>query len=195
MGKIISRNMLVELTVIINKSLLLHLVCCLYYLYPWCTVKQISDNEIYLLIKYIKRVLWTVAKSLSYIEEARCLKVKYWIHFRRFCKGNNPSTHTTKPTSMHITSGRSITGDLLRYSVLATASSGCAANSRQSSKWNSFIHRVCFILDVSALKQNSEQNSQPTFVLHIFQGQHVDLYYYPYSVICLSRTKPYCSFC
>ena len=41
-----------------------------------CTVKQISDNEIYLLIKYIKSVLWKVAKSLSYREEARCLKVK-----------------------------------------------------------------------------------------------------------------------
>jgi hypothetical protein len=38
-------------------------------------VKQISDKEIYLLIKYIKSVLWRVAKSLSYIEEARCLKV------------------------------------------------------------------------------------------------------------------------
>ena len=39
-------------------------------------VKQISDNEIYLLIKYIKSVLWRVAKSLlSYIEDARCLKV------------------------------------------------------------------------------------------------------------------------
>jgi len=38
-------------------------------------VKQISDNEIYLLIKYIKSVLWRVAKRLSYIQEARCLKV------------------------------------------------------------------------------------------------------------------------
>jgi len=38
----------VELTGIINKPLLLHLVGCLYYLYQWCTVKQISDNEIYL---------------------------------------------------------------------------------------------------------------------------------------------------
>ena len=38
-------------------------------------VKQISDNEIYLLIKYIKSVLWRVAKCLSYIEEVRCLKV------------------------------------------------------------------------------------------------------------------------
>ena len=38
-------------------------------------VKQISDNKIYLLIKYIKSVLWRVAKRLSYIEDARCLKV------------------------------------------------------------------------------------------------------------------------
>ena len=38
-------------------------------------VKQISDNEIYVLIKYTKSVLWRVAKCLSYIEEARCLKV------------------------------------------------------------------------------------------------------------------------
>jgi len=36
---------------------------------------QISDNEIYLLIKYIKSVLGRVAKRLSYIEDARCLKV------------------------------------------------------------------------------------------------------------------------
>ena len=35
-----------------------------------------AHNEIYLLIKYIKSVLWRVAKYLSYIEEARCLKVK-----------------------------------------------------------------------------------------------------------------------
>jgi len=27
-------------------------------------------------VKYIKSVLWRVAKRLSYIEEARCLKVK-----------------------------------------------------------------------------------------------------------------------
>ena len=53
----------------------MNLVGCLYYLYQWCTVKQISDNEIHLLIKYIKSVLWRVAKCLSYIEEARCLKV------------------------------------------------------------------------------------------------------------------------
>jgi len=30
----------------------------------------------YLLIKYIKSVLWRVAKRLSNVEDARCLKVK-----------------------------------------------------------------------------------------------------------------------
>ena len=40
-----------------------------------CIIPQISDNEMYLLIKYIKSVLWRVSKCLSYIEEARCLKV------------------------------------------------------------------------------------------------------------------------
>ena len=71
----------VALTGIINKQLLLHLVGCLNYLYQWCTVKQISDNEIYLLIKYIKSVLWRVAKRLSYIEDARCLKVNSILRF------------------------------------------------------------------------------------------------------------------
>ena len=44
-----------------------------------CTVKQISDNEIYLLIIYMKSILWRVAKCLSYIEEVWCLKVKLCI--------------------------------------------------------------------------------------------------------------------
>ena len=55
---------------------MLHLVGCLYYLYQWCTVKQITDNEIYMFIQYIKSVLWRVGKLLSYIQDARCLKVK-----------------------------------------------------------------------------------------------------------------------
>ena len=66
----------VELTGFINNPLLLHLVGCLYYLYQWCTVKQISDNEIYLLIKYIKSVPCIVTKRLSYTDDARCVKVK-----------------------------------------------------------------------------------------------------------------------
>ena len=59
----------------------MHLVGYLYYLYQWCAVKQILDNEIYLLIKYIKSVLWRVAKRLSNTEDAvRCLKVNnvFW---------------------------------------------------------------------------------------------------------------------
>jgi len=74
MGKVIARNMLSWLELLM---LLLHLVGCLYYLYQWCTVKQISDNEIYLLFKYIKSVLWRVAKRPPCIEDARCLKVKW----------------------------------------------------------------------------------------------------------------------
>ena len=35
----------VELIGIINKPLLLHIVGCLYYLYQWCTVKQISKKS------------------------------------------------------------------------------------------------------------------------------------------------------
>ena len=51
-------------------------------------VKQISDNEIYLLIKYIKSILWRVAKCLSYIEEAQCLKVNYeYSWFVRIVRG------------------------------------------------------------------------------------------------------------
>jgi len=73
----------VELIGIINKPLLSHLVRCLYYWYQWCTIKQISDNEIYLLIKYIKSVLWRVTNRLSYIEDARCLRVN---SFRRSTK-------------------------------------------------------------------------------------------------------------
>jgi hypothetical protein len=47
-----------------------------------------------------------------------------------------------KPTYMHITSGRSITRDLLQYSVLVTASSGCVANSRQCAEWTT-LHTRC----------------------------------------------------
>ena len=40
-------------------------------------VEQISDNEVYLLIKYIKRVLWRVVKNACpNVEDARCIKVK-----------------------------------------------------------------------------------------------------------------------
>jgi hypothetical protein len=87
----------VVLTGIINKSLLLHLVGCLYYLYQWYTVKHISDNEIYLMIKYIKNVFWRVATRLSCIEDARCLKVnlRLPLNWRRF--------HQTVPFTVCLT--------------------------------------------------------------------------------------------
>jgi hypothetical protein len=40
------------------------------------------------LIKYIKSVLWRVAKCLSYIEEARCLKVKHSVAYRLWSTRN-----------------------------------------------------------------------------------------------------------
>ena len=76
----------VELTGIINKPLLLQLVGCLYYLFQWCMVKQISDNKIYLLIKYIKSVIWSAAKGLSYVEDARCLKVNKFQQGAKVCR-------------------------------------------------------------------------------------------------------------
>jgi len=41
-----------------------------------CTASLKKYNEIYLLINYVKSVLWRVAERLSYIQDARCLKVK-----------------------------------------------------------------------------------------------------------------------
>ena len=38
---------------------------------------NITQWNIYMLIKYIKSVLWRLAKCLSYIEDARCLKVNW----------------------------------------------------------------------------------------------------------------------
>ena len=52
----------VELTGIINKPLLLHSVGCLYYLYQWCTVKQISDNVI--LIKFLPHTCNVCGRNL-----------------------------------------------------------------------------------------------------------------------------------
>jgi hypothetical protein len=45
-----------------------------------CTASIKKYNEIYLLIKYIKSVLWRAAGRLSYIQDAWCLKFnrKWW---------------------------------------------------------------------------------------------------------------------
>ena len=61
--------------------------CCSTDRCQWCTVKQISDNEIYLLIKYIKSILWRVAKRLSYIQDARGLKVNLHLSIAPNCAG------------------------------------------------------------------------------------------------------------
>ena len=58
-------------------------------------VKKISDNEIYLLIKYTKSVLWRVTKRPSYIENARCLKVN---------SGKKNDCFTLRPTHVLTTS-------------------------------------------------------------------------------------------
>jgi len=69
--------------------------------------KKISDNEIYLLIKYIKRFLWRVAKRLSYIEDAWCLKVKQYhtvIQSREQNLNNHCSDHlTSDKTAINLT--------------------------------------------------------------------------------------------
>ena len=65
---------------------MLHLVGCLYYLYQWHTVKKLSDNEIYLLIKYIKSVLWRVLKRLSLYRGSAVPKGYYKGFVFRRCK-------------------------------------------------------------------------------------------------------------
>jgi len=112
-----------ELTGIINKPLLLHLLGCLYYLYQWCTVKQISDNEIYLLIKYVKSVLCRVVKHLSYVENAQCLKVNtVW--------------------SWTITASRTTLNLIVRFHVKDTeCSSSCSFRIILKKTWNLLIKK------------------------------------------------------
>ena len=43
-----------------------------------------SDNEIYLLIKYLESVLWRVAKRLSYIVAGRWPATS-WVHYTTSC--------------------------------------------------------------------------------------------------------------
>jgi len=51
-----------------------------------CTASLKKNNEIYLLIKYIKSVLWRVAERLSYVEDAWCLKVKEALYIHTWKK-------------------------------------------------------------------------------------------------------------
>ena len=100
--RILNGEKLLSVIGIINKPLLMHLVGCLYYLYQWYTVKQISVNEIYLLIKYIKSVLWRVAKRLSYIEDARGLKVNVVVFAYRILNGEQLLSVTVRRLIMQL---------------------------------------------------------------------------------------------
>ena len=101
----------VELTGIIKKPLLLHLVGCLYYLYQWRTVKPISYNEIYLLMKYFvykKRSLESSETPVLY-RGRRCLKVKWTCNFPHpvissIWSSNNPFRTLFSYTSITFTS-------------------------------------------------------------------------------------------
>jgi len=79
-----------------------------------------------LLIKYIKSVLWRVAKCLSYIEEARCLKVNTASVIVTLCKWLSgmqvqqelPDLHTGRPLTESDYTRRCInTIDLLMMSM------------------------------------------------------------------------------
>ena len=65
-----------------------------------------SDNEIYLLIKYIKSVLWRAAKRLSYLEDARCLKVKSVWYTQLFYEWSKLSFCAEIPMTAHNVSER-----------------------------------------------------------------------------------------
>ena len=60
----------------------------------------------HLLIKYIKSVLWRVAKCLSYIEETRCLKVNTASGIPTLCKWPS-SVQVEQLLELH--TGRSVT--------------------------------------------------------------------------------------
>ena len=79
MGKIISRNMLSLLELLISRY------CCI-YLVVYIIYTNDARSSKYQIMKYIcwlniyKSVLWRVAKRLPYIEDARCLKVNLYRH-------------------------------------------------------------------------------------------------------------------
>ena len=64
-------------------ELLISRYCCIWlvvYIIYINDAHSSKYNEIYLLIKYIKSILWGVVKRLSYIQDARCLKFKRSTH-------------------------------------------------------------------------------------------------------------------
>ena len=82
----------VELIGIINKQLLSHLVGCLYYLYHWCTVKQISNPQLLFSGKFIPyfQAPFFLCTIILNSHLHRCLQnghflldlsLKYFLHF------------------------------------------------------------------------------------------------------------------
>jgi hypothetical protein len=49
-----------------------------------CAAYLKKYNEKYLLVKYIKSILWRVAERLSYIEDAWCLEVNEAKNYTRY---------------------------------------------------------------------------------------------------------------
>ena len=71
----------VELIGIINKPLLLHLVGCLYYLYQWCTVKQVRIINIYV-SRPEKRSRWEETKIRVWWLNRPWIRVEWGINVR-----------------------------------------------------------------------------------------------------------------
>jgi hypothetical protein len=83
------RSKHVELIGIINKPLLLHLVGCLYYLYQWCTVKQISNITCYHIHKRNANLSFYFGeinyKTYFYFAKWSCwsfIWIKYYTHWQ-----------------------------------------------------------------------------------------------------------------
>ena len=83
-----------------------------------CAASLKKYNEIYLLIKYIKSVLWRVAERLSYIQDAWSLKVntavsilgKNWVLYATWFRSEDRQKKwLTKPKNHHYAEGIKIT--------------------------------------------------------------------------------------
>ena len=69
-----------------------------------------------MLIKYIKSVVWRLAKCLSYIEEARCLKVNTASSIVTLCKC--PSGRQIEQELLDLPTGRPLTeSDYNRFRI------------------------------------------------------------------------------
>jgi len=69
---------------------------------------EFSFSLVYLLIKRIKSVLWRVAKRLSYIEEARCLKVNQHRQEHLKCRTTSCVIWGPRHSNTHTTANKTI---------------------------------------------------------------------------------------